>query len=126
MKLLVPTAGPLPAEEKADYVMNIAKMLEAEVIAINISDNKDSPEGQEALDIYNQEAEKFGVKITTQQKSGDVISVISNVAESENVDLIVMGASEGRLVAKWIAVDILEKSKVPIVIIPQGFTHMVD
>ena len=126
MKLLVPTAGPLPAEEKADYVMNIAKMLEAEVIAINISDNKDSPEGQEALDIYTQEAEKFGVKITTQRKAGDVISVISKVAESENVDLIVMGASEGRLVAKWIAVDILEKSKVPIVIIPQGFTHMVD
>jgi nucleotide-binding universal stress UspA family protein len=126
MKLLVPTAGPLPAEEKADYVMNIAKMLEAEVIAINISDNKDSPEGQEALDIYKKEAEKFGVKITTRLKSGDVISVISKAAESENVDLIVMGASEGRLVAKWVAVDIMEKSKVPIVIIPQGFTHMVD
>jgi nucleotide-binding universal stress UspA family protein len=126
MKLLVPTAGPLPAEEKADYVMNIAKMLEAEVIAINISDNKDSPEGQEALDIYTKEAEKFGVKITTRLKSGDVISVISKAAESENVDLIVMGASEGRLVAKWVAVDIMEKSKVPIVIIPQGFTHMVD
>jgi len=126
MKLLVPTAGPLPAEEKADYVMNVAKMLEAEVIALNISDSKDSPEGQKALDIYQQEADKAGVKISTQLKSGDVISVISEVAESENVDLIVMGASEGRLVAKWIAVDILEKSKVPIVIIPQGFTHMVD
>ena len=126
MKLLVPTAGPLPAEEKADYVMSIAKMLEAEVIALNISDSKDSPEGKKALEIYQKEADKAGVKITTQLKSGDLISVISQIAESENVDLIIMGASEGRLAAKWIAVDILEKSKVPIVIIPQGFTHMVD
>jgi nucleotide-binding universal stress UspA family protein len=59
-------------------------------------------------------------------KTGEIVSVISEVAESENVDLIIMGASEGRIVEKWIAVDIIEKSKVPIVIIPQGFTHVFD
>ena len=30
MKILVPTAGPVPAKEKADYIVNIAKMIEAE------------------------------------------------------------------------------------------------
>jgi nucleotide-binding universal stress UspA family protein len=126
MKLLVPTAGPIPAEEKADYVVNIARMLDAEVIALHISDSQDSPEGQAALEIYKKAASKSTVKLSTQIKSGDVVSAISEVAESENVDLIIMGASEGRITAKWIAVDILEKSKVPIVIIPQGFEHMVD
>jgi nucleotide-binding universal stress UspA family protein len=126
MKLLVPTAGPLPAEEKADYVINIARMLEAEVIALHISDSQDTPEGQEALDIYKKAAAKSDVTISTYIKSGEVVHAISEVAESENVDLIIMGASEGRIAAKWIAVDILEKSKVPIVIIPQGFEHMVD
>lgn len=126
MKLLVPTAGPKPAEEKADYIFNIAKMLEAEIIAIHISDREDSTEGQEALEIFTKEANKNDVKITTQMKTGEIVSVISEVAESENVDLILMGASEGRIVAKWIAVDIIEKSKVPIVIIPQGFTHVFD
>ena len=126
MKLLVPTAGPKPAEEKADYIFNIAKMLEAEIIAIHISDREDSIEGQEALEIFTKEANKNDVKITTHLKTGEIVSVISEVAESETVDLIIMGASEGRIVAKWIAVDIIEKSKVPIVIIPQGFTHVFD
>lgn len=126
MKLLVPTAGPKPAEEKADYIFNIAKMLEAEIIAIHISDREGSTEGQEALEIFTKEANKNDVKITTHMKTGEIVSVISEVAESENVDLILMGASEGRIVAKWIAVDIIEKSKVPIVIIPQGFTHVFD
>ena len=126
MKLLVPTAGPVPAEEKADYVINIAQMLDAEIIAIHISDSKDSPEGQAALDIYKKAAARSKIKISTYIKAGEVVNVISEVAESEKADLIVMGASEGRIAAKWIAVDILEKSKVPIVIIPQGFEHMVD
>jgi nucleotide-binding universal stress UspA family protein len=126
MKLLVPTAGPKPAEEKADYIINIAKMLEAEIIAIHISDREDSTEGQEALEIFTSEAGKNNVKIKTHMKTGEVVSIISQVAESEKIDLILMGASEGRIVAKWVAVDIMEKSKIPIVIIPQGFTHMLD
>jgi hypothetical protein len=40
------------------------------------------------------------------------------------VDLIVMGASEGKIVGQWLATDVMERSKVPIVIIPMGFENV--
>ena len=37
MKILVSAAGPKPAKDKAGYVMEIAKKLGAEVVALHIS-----------------------------------------------------------------------------------------
>ena len=122
MRILVPTAGPKPARENADYVLNIAQKLKADVFVIHILDiGEESPSGLEALNIFNEEGEKAGVKVTTHMIEGNVVPTIVEFAENEKVNLIIMGASRGRIVADWIVTDILEKTKIPVVIIPFKF-----
>lgn len=124
MKLLIPTAGPVPAREKAEYVSKLACSLEAELLVLHIVQNNDETPGLEAFKIFNNQCNKDSVKLNTIIESGEIVPTISKVAESENVDLIVMGASEGKIVAKWLAADIMERSKIPIVIIPMGFENV--
>ena len=126
MKLLVPTAGPVPAQEKAEYVAKLACSLGAEMVVLHIVQNNNAEPGKEAFKIFKNQCNKDNVKLKTIIETGDVIPTISSIAESENADLIVMGASEGRMVAKWLAADVMERSKIPIVIIPMGFEHMIE
>ncbi len=126
MKILVPTAGPEPASEKAEYISKLASSLEAEIIALHITQNNDEKPGKEAFKIFENQCNKDNIKIKTLIKDGDVVPIISKVADEEDVDLIVMGASEGRVVAKWLVADVLERTKVPVVIIPMGFEHVFD
>jgi nucleotide-binding universal stress UspA family protein len=122
MKILVPTAGPKPARENADYILYIAKKLKAEVSVIHILDiGEESPGGKEALSIFMEEAENWDVKVTTHMMEGNIVPTIVDFAEDENVNLIIMGASKGRIIADWIVTDILDKTKIPVVIIPIKF-----
>ncbi|WP_455392371.1 universal stress protein [[Eubacterium] cellulosolvens] len=125
MKLLVPTAGPEPAREKAEYISKLASSLEAELIVLHIvKDNNEEP-GKEAFEIFENQCKKDNIKIKTLFKEGEVVPTISAVADEEDADLIVMGASEGRVVAEWLVADILQRTKVPVVIIPMGFDSLV-
>lgn len=122
MKILVPTAGPKPARENADYILNIAKKLKADISVIHILDiGEESPRGEEALAIFSEEAEQLGVNVETHLIEGNVVPTIVDFAEEENVSLIIMGAGRGRIVADWIVMDILDKTKIPVVIIPFKF-----
>jgi len=124
MKLLVPTAGPVPARENAEYISKLACSLEAELIVLHIvKDNKEEA-GKEAFKIFENQCNKENIKIKTIIEKGDVIPTISKVAEAEDVELIVMGTSAGLMVAKWLATDVSDRSKIPVVIIPMGFESM--
>ncbi len=50
-----------------------------------------------------------------------IVPTIVDFAEEESVSLIIMGAGRGRIVADWIVMDILDKTKIPVVIIPYKF-----
>jgi nucleotide-binding universal stress UspA family protein len=125
MKILIPTAGPEPAREKAEYVAKLASSLEAEMIVLHIVQNNNEKPGKEAFKIFENQCKKDKIKLKTIIKDGEVVPTISKVANEESADLIVMGASEGRVVEKWLAADILERTKVPVVIIPMGFDSVV-
>jgi nucleotide-binding universal stress UspA family protein len=126
MKLLVPTAGPVPAKEKAEYVSKLACSLEAELIVLHIVKDDNQESGNEAFKIFENQCNKENIKLKTLFEEGEVVPIISKVADAENVDLIVMGASEGRVIAKWLAADVMERSKIPMVIIPMGFENVFD
>jgi nucleotide-binding universal stress UspA family protein len=121
MKMLVPTAGPGPAAENANYILEIAKKFNADVTILHILDLAESSEGKEALKIFEDLGAELGVNVKTILKEGNVVPTIVDTADDEKANLIVMGASRGRIVAEWIVTDVLEKSNVPIVIIPYGF-----
>jgi nucleotide-binding universal stress UspA family protein len=132
MKILVPTAGPIPARESAEYIINIASKLNAELFAMHIltpeisKDEAKRSEGKEALEIFNRSAQQKDIKITPVLHEGELVPSIIDFAENNNIDLIVMGAGEDRIVAEWIISDLKEQSQVPVVVIPYGFSSIFD
>ncbi len=122
MKILIPTAGPVPAAEKANYILEIAQKLGADVTVLHILDLAESSEGEKALKIFEDLGSEIGVNVKTILKEGNVVPIIVDTADDEEANLIIMGASEGRIIADWIVTQVLEKSNVPVVIIPYGYT----
>ena len=102
LKIMVPTSGPVPAQENAEYVLKIAKRLNAEVIVVHIRDKGESREGDLALSIYDKFSKNVGVNVRLVPAIGEVSQTIIEMAKFEDVDLIIMGATEGRNVAGWI------------------------
>lgn len=119
MKILVPTSGIVPAKEKADYILEIAKKLNSDVSVIHILDLGEDSGGEEALKVFEELGKEKNVTVNTFLKEGNVVPTIVDFAEQEKAGLIVMGASENRMVAEWIVTDVIDKTQIPVVIIPQ-------
>ena len=120
LKIMVPTSGAVPALENAEYILNIAKKLRAEALIVHIRDKGEAREGDLALDIYDKISKEVGVKVRLKPAIaiGEVSQTIIEIAKFEEIDLIIMGATEGRNVASWIIDKIIKKTDIPVVIIP--------
>ena len=121
MKMLVPTAGPKPAKENADYILEMASKLKAEVAVLHILDVGEFDEGRNALDIFEETSKRFAVKVETYMKEGKIVPTICEFARDIDADLIVMGASKGQIVAEWIVSAVLRDAQKPVVIIPWAY-----
>lgn len=125
MKILVPTAGPVPAKERAEYILKIAKELCADVDALHIIDTgKAEKTGTDALTIFSETGKKLGVTVKTHLKKGKVVPTIVKFIKTSKPDLVIMGASAGRVVGEWLVTNVIGKSKIPVVIIPEGFSEI--
>ena len=119
MKILVPTAGAVPAKESAEYIVNIAKRIGAELTALHVLKEEEQAEiGEEALNLFSEAGQNVQVNVTKILKEGDIVSTIIESAEEESADLIVMGASRGKVLAEWLSVDVMTKTAIPVVVIP--------
>jgi nucleotide-binding universal stress UspA family protein len=111
-KILVPTAGPIPAARMMGTIGDLALKLEATVLVIYVqrtSSIQDIRKGEEALALFHQ-LENKGVKIETRiMHSENVPAKIVEVAKSENVDLIVMGATRASWLRKRVLGSITER-----------------
>jgi len=118
MKILVPVAGPKPAEDKAEYVMNFAKMLGADVIALHIMQEDDQKKGEQTLRIFEDVGIAEGVNVTSLLKKGGVVSSIAETAQEQDVDFVIMGPTPDKDAAEWVCTCLLEEMKIPVVVIP--------
>lgn len=119
MKILVPTAGPVPAKEKAYYIVNIAKRLGSELSVLYVLKEKEqAKKGEEAANPFFEAGQNAQVSVTKILKKGDIVSAIIDFAEEKSVDLIIMGASREKAVAEWISADVMSKTTIPVVVIP--------
>ena len=126
-KILVPTAGPVPARMNADYIMNLAKRLSASVYVIHIRDlQEDREPGVQALEIFEEAGLRWNVPVKTELLVGDVVENIIEVAQRERVDFIVMGSSQDRIAANWIVAQVLRATKIPIFLIPFGIDELME
>ena len=63
MKIILPTAGSVPDQRTAGYVINIAKRLNAQLVVLRIlTENETEPEGKQSLSLFieNGKEEKAG------------------------------------------------------------------
>jgi len=122
MRILVATAGPVPARDKASYIVNMAKRLVAELIVLHVmQDDSQREGGEESLNIFAEAGQKAQVKVTKIQKKGDIVSTIIETAEEKSANLIIMGTSRGKVVAEWISADAMSKTSIPVLVVPREF-----
>jgi nucleotide-binding universal stress UspA family protein len=111
-KILVPTAGPIPAAKMIGTIRDLALKLEATLLVIYVQrtiSSQDIKKGEEAMALFHQ-LEEEGVRIETRiLHSENVPAKIVEVAKSENVDLIVMGATRASWLRKRVLGSITER-----------------
>lgn len=118
LKIMVTTSGPIPAEQNARYILKMARKLRAEVLVVHVRDEGEDREGDLALDIFDKVGKELGFQVRLKPAIGEISQTIIEIARLEEIDLIVMGATEGRNVATWIIDKITSKTDIPVVLIP--------
>ena len=121
MRILFASAGLVPAHENADYVVNIAKRLGAELTVLHVINEEDEREnGSKVLRLLFDSGKKAHVQVTGILQTGDIISQIVRIAEKESSAMIIMGASRGMLLNEWLSSYAKQKTKIPVLVIPIG------
>jgi nucleotide-binding universal stress UspA family protein len=87
-KILIATDGSVTASHAAEVGMDVAKASGAEALLLHVGDPKD---GKKVLGQAEKSFAKSGLAVSTVSVSGDPADMICEVAERENVDLIVVG-----------------------------------
>jgi nucleotide-binding universal stress UspA family protein len=120
MKILVPSAGPAPDQQTVDYVINIAERLNAQVIVLRILSNKETDQmGEQSLRLFVETGKSVKVPVKSIIKRGEIATVIIEVASEKSVDLIIQGVSHGEIVAEWMNAKAMEKTDIPVLLIPK-------
>ncbi|MGD9288153.1 MAG: universal stress protein [Desulfobacterales bacterium] len=120
MKILVPSAGSAADQRTADYVVNIAKKLNAQLVVLRILSKKETEiEGEQSLRQFVEIGKREKVPVDTFIRRGEIASVIIETAVEKLVDLIILGVSRGEIVAEWMNAGATEKTDIPVLLIPK-------
>lgn len=120
MKILVPSTGPVPDQRTVDYVINIAERLNAQVVVLRILSEKETdPMGEKSLRLFVETGKSAQVPVKPIMKRGEIATVIIEVASGNSVDLIIQGVSHGEIVAEWMNAKAMEKTDIPVLLIPK-------
>ena len=120
MKIIIPSAGPVPDHRTADYIINIAKKLNTQLVVLRILSEKETEaEGEQSLGLFVKNGERENVPVDIILRRGDIASVIIETAQEKSVDLIILGASRGEIVAEWMNAGAMERTDIPVLLIPK-------
>jgi len=120
MKIIVPIVGSKLNQRTVDYVFKIAKRLHAQLLILHVlTENETETAGEQSLNLFIENGKEEKVPVNGILRRGDIAPVIIEVAEEKSVDLIILGASHGEIVAEWMNVKAMEKTDIPVLIIPK-------
>ena len=110
----------MPNQRTADYVINIAKRLNAQLVVLRIlSENETKAEGEQSLRLFIENGKQRKVPVDMILRRGDIASAIIETAQEKSVDLIILGVSRGEIVAEWMNAKAMEKTDIPVLVIPK-------
>ena len=120
MKIIIPSAGSVTDQRTADYVTNIAKRLNAQLVVLRILGEKETEaQGEQSLRLFVENGKREKVPVNIILRRGDTASVISETAQEKSVDLIILGVSRGEIVAEWLNANAMERTDIPVLLIPK-------
>ena len=120
MKIIIPSTGPLADQRTADYVTNIAKRLNAQLVVLRILSEKETEaDGEQSLRLFVDNGKREKVPVNIILRRGHVASVIIETAQEKSVDLIILGVSRGEIVAEWMNANAMERTDIPVLLIPK-------
>ncbi len=138
-KILVPTDFSANADNAIDFAIEFAQALELEItflhtyqvqstagmfISVEAFMKKDA--ANQMLPSYEKASSRLGKKrVESKIIRGNTISVIANMADKEDYDLILMGtqgaSSLAEIFAGTVTSGVIQKSKTPVLAIPEGY-----
>lgn len=122
MRILIPTAGEEAALEIAEYVMDVAKRMAADVTVLHILREGETVEdGIQPCLVFSNAASRVGVKVSSRTGSGAIVETILKIANEEQADLILMGSSGGVLVENWLSANVMGEGNIPVLVVPHCF-----
>lgn len=99
--------------------MQVAAALDADVVAMHVIKPGNAKEaGELSLEYFRDAGRVYDIDVECHFREGAVIRQIVDFAESNEIDLIVMGASSGRVLDQWLVSDIREGTNIPVLVIP--------
>ena len=120
MKIIIPAAGSVTDQRTADYVTNIAKRLNAQLVVLRILGEKETEaQGEQSLRLFVENGKRENVPIKIIITRGDIASVIIETAQEKSVDLIILGVSRGEIVAEWMNAKASKRTDIPVLLIPK-------
>ena len=118
-KILVPISGTVTAIESAEYAMRVAKAVQAEIHVLHVVNGDDEVDTMtDSLKVFVLASKNFRVFVQGFTVVGMVVDQIINHAEENDISLILMGASDGAVVEKWISHEVLGHTTIPVLVIP--------
>jgi nucleotide-binding universal stress UspA family protein len=110
----------VPDQRTVDYVTDIAKRLRAQLVVLRILSKKETEEeGEQSLRLFVESSKEAKVPVNGILRRGDIASVIIETAQEESVDLLILGVSRGEIVAEWMNAGAMERSDIPVLLIPK-------
>lgn len=120
MKIIIPSAGSVADQRTVDYVIDIAKRLNAQLVVLRILSEKETEvEGEQSLGLFVENGKRKKVPVNINLRRGDIVSVIVETAKETSVDLIILGVSRGEIVAEWMNAKAMERTDIPVLLIPK-------
>ncbi len=117
MKIMVTTAGTVPARKKADYLVDVAEHARADLIVLHVINSQDDYEdGQNALKIFHRKGGEIEVRPIL--RIGRLTDTIVKTATDEKIDLILLGLDERGDISSAISRDVMEKTDIPVLLVP--------
>ena len=120
MKIIVPSAGPAVDERTVGYVINIAKRLNAQLVVVRVLNEKEKEvDGEQSLSLFVEFGKRENVPVDIILRHGNIASAIIEIAQEKSVDLIILGVSHGEIVAEWMNAGAMERTDIPVLLIPK-------
>jgi len=128
--LLAATAGPEPASKKVDFIINIAKRLNARLVVLyvilalgSVPPSYWAEDGKKAIKIFKQAGKRENVDVRgVLVESEHIDSAILRTAEEVGADMIVLGMGRHSILRRLFGGDFIEhilyRSHRPVIVIP--------